>query len=420
MRKILMRSAMPSEGGGSISDILVNNYVGNNTGNLLYQESVARMIMTEDTMITTTKIKKDYSEQEIEEINAQYEMFIIPLANAFRVSFISEIENLTHLIERLTIPCVVIGVGVQRPTDTDRWNYPFDEPVQAFLKAVLKKSVLIGVRGEVTAEYLDRKGFVPEKDFTVIGCPSLHTFGDNLPKPTLSELNFHSKVSVNFKAELPEEVYTFLRRQSARFRDYTFITQVIKEIKNLYVGYPYPENEIRRSQFPADYPIHFTDQLMQEDKMVGFVDSTSWINYLSSRDFNFGSRIHGNIASILAGTPCYIITSDSRVKELADYHHIPHIVRNELQEQTTIYDLYEKADYGALQKGHAERFSLYLDFLDKNQVKRLTREQMNAAETPFDRQKQRQQPMGAIRSFSSCSLEEQERRVQEYFSSMEA
>lgn len=416
MRKILMRSAMPFGEDRSISEILIHNLVGDNTGNLLFQNSVARVIMTEDTEITTINVGRKFSEEEIERFNSEYEMFLIPLANALRISFIKQFEYLTDLVERLTIPCVVIGIGIQRNLDATAWNYPYDDAAAAFLKAVLNKSEMIGIRGELTAEYLKRHGFVPEKDFTVIGCPSLYTYGDMLPELKMLELTPKSKVSVNFKTLLRPELYSFLRKESAKFEDCTFITQVVKEIKAMYVGYPHPLEE-KGISVPDDYPIHFSNELMTSNHMVGFLDETSWLEYLATRDFNFGSRIHGDISSLLAGTPCYIFASDWRVKELAEYHNIPHMSLFDIKDDTDIFDLYEKADYTLLTKGHKERVSHYLDFLDKNGVKRLDRDVLNSKDTPFDRI--HHAVYGEIRPFPAVSLDEQERRIHEFITVME-
>lgn len=416
MRKILMRSAMPFGENKNISEVLIHNLVGDNTGNLLFQNSVARVVMTEDTEITTINVGRKFSQEEIERFNSEYDMFLIPLANALRVSFIKSFEYLTDLVERLTIPCVVIGIGVQRNLDADTWDYKYDEAAAKFLRAVLDKSDIIGVRGEITAEYLKHHGFVPEKDFTVIGCPSLYTYGDMLPELQLPDLTPQSKVSVNFKTLLRPELYSFLRKEQAKFEDCTFITQVIKEIKSLYVGYPHPVIEMGR-EIPSDYPIHFNHEMMTSNHMVGFLDQTSWIEYLSTRDFNFGSRIHGDICSLLAGTPCYILASDGRVKELAEYHNIPHMSLFDIKDDTNIFDLYEKADYTLLKKGHKDRVSHYLDFLDRNGVKRVSRDVLNSKDAPFDRMPH--MVYGEIRPFPTVSLEEQERRIQEFIGVLE-
>ena len=151
MRKILMRSAMPVGEDKSISEILIHNLVGDNSGNLLFQNSVARIVMTEDTEITTIKVGRKFSEEEIERFNSEYEMFLIPLANALRNTFVDQFRYLTDLVERLTIPCVVIGIGIQRNLDSNIWDYLYDDAAADFLRAVLKKSSIIGIRGEITA-----------------------------------------------------------------------------------------------------------------------------------------------------------------------------------------------------------------------------------------------------------------------------
>ena len=114
VKKILMRSAMPFGEERSISEILVENLIGNNTGNLIFQSSLARAVLTEDTEITTIRTDRIYSEEEVERWNAEYDMFLIPLANAFRTTFRTELRMLTDLVKRLTIPCVVVGVGLAR------------------------------------------------------------------------------------------------------------------------------------------------------------------------------------------------------------------------------------------------------------------------------------------------------------------
>ena len=55
-----------------------------------------------------------------------------------------------------------------------------------FCNAVLEKSRSIGVRGEITQEYLVRLG-IKRRKIDVIGCPSMYTFGDFLPLKKATE-----------------------------------------------------------------------------------------------------------------------------------------------------------------------------------------------------------------------------------------
>ena len=414
MKKILMRSAMPLDGGKNVSEILLHNLIGNNTGNLIFQTSVARTVMTEDVEITTIRTDRVYSDEQVEQWNAEYDLFLIPLANAFRITFMAELRILTDLVKRMKIPCVVVGVGMARKVNSRKWKFRYDDEAVAFTRAVLEKSPMVGLRGEITAEYLKRKGFVPEKDFTVIGCPSMYMYGDRLPELQKTELTPASKVTMNFKSTQILRLYRFLRAQGELFEHSVFVTQLLDEIQTLYVGEPFFDKELKKT-IPEDYPMHFTSPLMRENRIAGVVDIPSWFSYLRGQDFNFGSRIHGNIAAILSGTPCYIIAGDCRVKELAQYHHIPHITVNDVTEETSVFSLYEQADYGQLFVGHSERLSRYLDFLDKSGVPHISREAMSGRDTPFDRRFGSREGAGIIEPFPVVSPEEQERRLAEYF-----
>ena len=399
----------------TIPEILTRNLVGNNTGNLLFQNSIARIILTEDIEITTINTTKAFTDEQIDYFNSEYDIFVLPLANALRNTFVKQLEILTNFVKKLKIPCVVVGMGIQRNLDATQWDYIYDEPAKEFINAILEKSSCLGLRGEITAEYLKRKGYIEGKHFSVIGCPSLYTYGDSLPVPKATTLTPQSKVTVNFKAMLPRELYTFIRAQAEQFDNYTFVSQVIQEMRTMYIGRPYPQNEINRG-VPENYPIHFSHELMMQDRMIGVLDDCTWIDYLSHSDFNFGSRIHGNIASILAGTPCYIFAGDQRVKELTEYHNIPHMEMTEITDKTNIFDLYEKTDYTCLMKGHKDRVSKYLEFLDENRVPHLDREINNQkGKAPFDKMQESRNHIGLLHPFSSLNPDEQQARLESYF-----
>lgn len=414
MSKLLSRAHAPWGADHNISEILINNEVGGNTGNVIFLQAVMRTLMTEGTEIETMNFmnRKRITQREVDFCNSEYDAFIIPLANAFRMQFVRELNVISDFIERLTIPCIVAGVGMQAISDLSDRNKAMDDSVRRFMDAVLEKSSIVGLRGELTAEYLKSLGYREEKDYTVIGCPSMYTFGDSLPEPRLSDLTPDSKVSYNYKPTLEREHYDIIRREAGRFHDAVFISQIPNEVRNLYVGYQYAKS--MEPSFPPDYPAHLSAPEIAEDRMVGVVDKPSWIEFIKGRDFNFGSRIHGNIVSILAGTPCYIIAGDSRVRELASYHNIPFTLYSDLEDGTTIFDLYEKADYGMLHRGHKDRVSHYLDFFERNGIPHVERSVLNGDDAPFDRIIRNKESLGVIHSFPTVGAAEWERRINEY------
>lgn len=414
MKKILLRAGMSPLIGYQPSEVIMKNMIGNNIGNMLFQTSVYRTLLCEDVVIDTINTSRKFTKWDIDQINANYECLVLPFANAFRASFMSELQEVTKLVNNLKIPCVVVGVGAQAGIGKDVNNAELDEVVKEFMKAVLKKSNIVGLRGEFTAEYLSGLGFQAERDYTVIGCPSLYMFGRELPKMHINELTPKSNVSINSKISLPQKFHDFLARSRKEIPHYNYVPQVIEEIARMYVGRSYPADFGKK--IPKHFPVDFTNSVYRTGKGISFVNVPSWLDYLSKKDLSFGSRIHGNIASILAGTPCYIIVSDQRIMELVDYHHIPHMLMKDLNKDISIFDLYEKADFTAIHKDHDKRFMIYLDFLKKNNLQTIYNENGDAPDIiPFEEKKKLVTYPGEVKAFSTLTMEEQLIRLEEVF-----
>ena len=75
-----------------------------------------------------------------------------------------------------------------------------------------------------------------------------------------------------------------------------------------------------------------------------------WLRRTSAQlDFVFGTRIHGNVAAILAGTPAFVLAHDTRTLELASYFEHPpsgHVRRP--RPTPTPRSFHAEADYGPL------------------------------------------------------------------------
>jgi hypothetical protein len=115
--------------------------------------------------------------------------------------------------------------------------------------------------------------------------------------------------------------------------------------------------------FASGVPVTVDHPLIREGRIRFFLDPTTWINHLAGYDFSFGSRIHGNIAALLAGTPALVLAHDSRTLELARYHQIPHRLITDDPDQIDAAALYAEADWEPLNTGHADRWRLFQSFL---------------------------------------------------------
>jgi len=207
MKKILMWSVIPPFNEYSVKRILADNLIGSNTGNLLFHSSVVRALMTDrDVEFETVFVSVANSlDETAARVNEECDCFVMPLANAFRGDYMEKLTTLTQLVRRLKIPCVVVGVGIQANSlEKLMQGLPIDGQVKEFISAVLDKSAMIGVRGEMTAKYLQRLGFAPERHLTPIGCPSMYMYGCDLPETRLAQitpppyLNMSIKITSTF------------------------------------------------------------------------------------------------------------------------------------------------------------------------------------------------------------------------------
>ena len=81
--------------------------------------------------------------------------------------------------------------------------------------------------------------------------------------------------------------------------------------------------------------MHRSHPFFAERRTRLYADPWPWLADLAAFDFSFGTRIHGNIAALLAGTPAYVLAHDSRTLELARYFEIPHTAMPDVRRMST-------------------------------------------------------------------------------------
>lgn len=365
MKKIYMRAGVVPYEVLTPEECLQRNALGGNSGNLLYQYSMVKTLSTEGTVVVPNQYRIHLNDAD--RINEECEMFIIPLADAFRKDFMRELREITELVKHLTIPCVVTGVGLRSTYEPDfSKTKMFDEDVKNFINAVLDKSAMLGLRGEITAEYLKRLGYKEEVDYTVIGCPSLYMNGEHLKLKEL-HLNRDSKISTNSTIDPAPNFAHFLRRVQDEYKDHYFVGQVTRELRLLYAGCQMPANPL--------YPCKkYEDKIYQEDRARFFVNVPKWMEFLTAMDLSVGSRFHGTIAGLMAGTPSIIFPGDSRTREFVAYHKMPSMPMYEVPENLTLEELVERVDFKSVEQVQKKNFNHFIEFLDKNGIDHIYKE----------------------------------------------
>ncbi|MGW3910083.1 polysaccharide pyruvyl transferase family protein [Streptomyces sp. NPDC005070] len=359
-KRILLRSGKSPYDVVSLEQALHKDVIATNAGNLIFSDAAHKILETPRTEIVSNGMRTDAASAN--RINEEYDAFVIPLANAFRPSFEAPLRRLTRLINKLKIPVIVPGVGAQAGLNYDPARLkPIEPAVREFVSAVLDHSASIGVRGEFTESYLRDMGF---KDVEVIGCPSLFMYGDQLDvRKGTDTLGPDSRIAVNgsHSAMRTQGLDRVVRNAHARYPHLRFIGQNLSDAQQLHWrDLSHPNGAVTAMPTHPDHPMY------REDKVRVYVDPVTWIDDLRDFDFSFGSRIHGNIAALLAGTPATVLCGDSRTLELCRYFGIPHRPITDLPADLDPAQLYADADFGPLTRGHKERFERFTGFLDRN------------------------------------------------------
>jgi hypothetical protein len=363
MPRVLIRSGKAPFTPVSAETTLTQDVFNSNSGNYLFQHAVWKHLAIDGTELVSNSTLSERRTREASDAhraNEEFDHFVVPLANAFRAEFIDQLDRLSTFIEGLTIPVTVTGVGAQAPHGAGpEVLEPLGDSVRRFVGAVLDRSASIGVRGTFTRDFLVGLGF-PEDSIDVIGCPSLFLHGrDFTVQRSAGTIGADSRLALNLTPEIPG-IGAFATAQAERHPRLTYLPQDAHDLRLMLWGTPFPH-----VHDPAA-PVHIDHPLYRDDRMRMFVDTWTWIDHLAEHDFAYGTRFHGNVAALLAGTPALLLTHDSRTTELAEHHRMPHLPMPSLAPDVTAAELYAATDlteFNAAMPGNVDR---YVAFLERN------------------------------------------------------
>lgn len=331
------------------------NTLGRNNGNLIYGAASHKLLSTHDTEVVANHYLIEASMAD--QVNSEYDGFVLPLANAFRPSFEPELQRTTEFIERLTIPFLMLSGGAQLPLDGNPAALGRMEPtIRRFARAVLEKSSALSVRGELTAEYLKSLGF---NDVVVVGCPSMTMNGPGYRVEIPDSLPRGASIAYNIEPLRPDGA-ALIADAEANYRA-TYFPQDEQTLEYMLWGTrPYSGSDTR-------LPVEPGHRQFAQLEAEYHLDASRWIHRLGQMQFSFGLRLHGNVAAILGGTPAMLLVHDGRTKELARYHEIPHIeVGRGADPPTTVAELFSMTDFTAFNRGYDERFERMSNYIHNN------------------------------------------------------
>jgi len=342
--------------------------VGLNTGNMLFAAATQRVLKIRNS-------PPDYgSAFNPALLSETHDGIVIPAANWLQPR--ADYGPLAKHIEQSGLPCVVVGLGAQ--TGKVGKIPELTEGTQRFLKVIGERAAGVSVRGDFTAEVLNAYGV---KNGVTTGCPSLlYHINDQpiLSKPEASpdkivicgSRGVPSESQMDSKS--PTHIMTRLLTEATKADDVCFIAQAeMPEIEILWQGY---KPSIIREEW-IDFAMRYY-KIDKNDlyslvakKMNVFFNVDEWLSFLRTKDFVFGTRLHGVIAALLAGKPGLLVVHDSRTAEMADLMNIPLISYRDVATPLDYNHHYEQIDFDRFNKGYSKYHSNFRLFFDNNGLK---------------------------------------------------
>jgi hypothetical protein len=334
---------------------------GNNLGNILIGNGVVSVLEGYE-YVSRSQLRGPA------EANELCEHIVIPAANMLWKGF--DFGYMADFIEATNLPVTIIGLGAQA---SDRSIVSEIHPnTLRLVKLISERSPSIGVRGFYTAEVLAANGIL---NIEVLGCPSLYT---NLSPPrTISTprqeelggivVNFSRRVvQHSFSPAALRAVENALLNIAMRY-DLSFVAQDELEELSISLG----------DEGPSDHKAvasYFSS--VAEDKVISyfgrqtkyFYNVDEWSSFIRQHTGTVGSRLHGNIISLINGKPGFFIAHDSRTLEVCALIGAPYLNIKQIDPETfceeELIECILAADYSRFISNMGYLVRKYRSFLD--------------------------------------------------------
>lgn len=318
----------------SKSEILSENLIGGNTGNLLFSWSTLNIFSD----VPHENFRKVYITLENQLTDYEYDYFLLPLANTFRENNDEELIFLINLLKKLSCKVLLNGIGGQFGK-VGFHKFSNEGLIRQFIELLMEKTTSIGVRDERTKEYITEFLGYSEAKVIVIGCPSVRILNQKLKAKKYLPFSKNFKLAVNYTPGSYDRKWGYFI--DSIFKNYDNSYAILQDLdegemisgeKNLV--------DVKRHDL---IPTFIEHPIIKNKRYKLFFNPIDWIDEMDNFQFSIGTRIHGNIAAILAGVPALVIAIDSRTAGLAQTHHIPYIWFDELTDKTRIEELYYRS-----------------------------------------------------------------------------
>lgn len=310
------------------------------------------------------------SDERIEHYNANFDYCFLRGSNYINPN--AQWAKANEVLERLKIPVVAFGIGVQIKTDDDLALNP---ETTRLLQQIAAKSTTVAVRGELSVKVLNSIGI---KNVRVIGCPTVFRHRHDklsIVKPAFADLK---RVGFTLRRNTPNS--TVFQRYLLHYLHGRFDLSIIcageLEEKTIYYASrgKIADADARIAQCAATlvekgWLYDKADPLLDVYKKdLFFAESVAeYDREVDSLDAVLGYRLHGNLLSLANETPALYLTYDTRTREFVDTFKIPHfdVLKGE---KFNFQAFYDAADFAPFEKAYRRQFNELRKFLDENNM----------------------------------------------------
>lgn len=323
-----------------------------NTGNKVWLQGIVSILSTKENEISF--LREDYS---WDFINEYFDAIVYSTANLFQRQYKDAIQMRADEFRNSKIPVFCISVGAQGDYDEGPKSVVrgIEKEIASFMEAVYMSGGELGLRGYYTKEVLDVVD--PHNSAEVTGCPSLFQNGRDL------RINKHDVDYNRFKCILNGGEFCYKNYLTSNsvfmdqdtFSDYFYNNSIYER-----------ESESVLWEFLHQYGYENTALLVNK-RVEMCMDVPEWGRFLERLgfSFSFGSRIHGNIISLLKGIPAVVYPIDSRTKEMSDYYNIP-TTSSKPQNLKDIYKIYLETSFDDFNRNYSSLYDRFEEFVVKN------------------------------------------------------
>lgn len=324
------------------------NSIWTNSGNKIWLQGIVSELSTKDNEIYF--LESNYT---WDFINEYFDAIVYSTANLFHKSYKEAIEQRTESFHKSKIPIFVISCGAQGELNDspEKVVTGIGDTIASFLDSIYSSGGELGLRGYFTKEVLD---YVAPNTARVTGCPSLFQNGKDV-HITNEKVEFET-----FCAAINGDLFSVKELVSGNnyFIDQSSYSE---ELYNAELYELSNANFVNHCLRKFDFE---KTELLLNGKIKLFMDIPEWMHFLKSKNicFSFGSRIHGNILSILSGIPSLIFPVDSRTLEMTTFYNIP-IAKIKPKNIKELYDMYLQTDYSEFNKKYETLYNNFNQFI---------------------------------------------------------